>query len=44
MVYSCPTPLGDRVIEAVMLAPPITIDEHDVDEIVNRLGDAVTAL
>jgi adenosylmethionine-8-amino-7-oxononanoate aminotransferase len=41
MVYSCPTPLGERVIEAVMLAPPLTIDEHDVDEIVNRLGDAV---
>lgn len=44
MVYSCPTPLGERVIEAVMLAPPITIGERDVDEIVNRLGDAVTAL
>ena len=25
-----------------MLAPPLTIDERDVDEIVNRLGDAVT--
>ena len=44
MVYSCPTPLGSRVIEAVMLAPPITIDERDVDEILNRLSDAVTAL
>jgi adenosylmethionine-8-amino-7-oxononanoate aminotransferase len=44
MVYSCPTPLGDRVIEAVMLAPPLTIDEHDVDEIVSRLGDALLAL
>lgn len=44
MIYSCPTPLGERVIEAVMLAPPITIDERDVDEIVSRLGDAVEAL
>ena len=44
MVYPCPTPLGTRVIEAVMLAPPLTIDERDVDEIVNRLGDAVADL
>ena len=26
----------------VMLAPPLNVDERDVDEIVNRLGDAVT--
>ena len=44
MVYACPTPLGDRVVEAVMLAPPLVIDESDVDEIVNRLGDAVASL
>ena len=44
MIYSCPTPLGDEVVEAVMLAPPITITEGDVDEIVSRLGDAVEQL
>jgi adenosylmethionine-8-amino-7-oxononanoate aminotransferase len=44
MIYSCPTPLGETVIEAVMLAPPLTIDESDVDEIVNRLGGAVDEL
>jgi adenosylmethionine-8-amino-7-oxononanoate aminotransferase len=44
MVYSCPTPLGDLVVEAVMLAPPLVIDEADVDAIVDRLGDAVVAL
>jgi adenosylmethionine-8-amino-7-oxononanoate aminotransferase len=44
MIYSCPTPLADLVIEAVMVAPPLTIDEADVDEIVNRLGDAVEQL
>jgi adenosylmethionine-8-amino-7-oxononanoate aminotransferase len=32
------------VIEAIMLAPPLTIDEDDVDEIVNRLGEAVRSL
>jgi adenosylmethionine-8-amino-7-oxononanoate aminotransferase len=44
MIYSCPTPLGDTTIEAVLLAPPLTINEGDVDEILNRLGDAVTDL
>ncbi len=44
MIYSCPTPLGGRVIEAVMLAPPLTIDAHDVDEIVERLSLAVEEL
>ena len=44
MIYSCPTPLHDTVIEAVMLAPPLNLDEADVDEIVNRFGDAVAGL
>lgn len=44
MIYSCPTPLGDRVIEAVMLAPPLTIGAQDVDEIVERLSGAVEEL
>ena len=44
MIYSCPTPLSDLVIEAVMLAPPLTIDESDVDEILDRLSDAVDQL
>ena len=44
MIYSCPTPLGDSVVEAVMLAPPLTIDESDVDEILSRLADAVDDL
>jgi adenosylmethionine-8-amino-7-oxononanoate aminotransferase len=44
MIYSCPTPLGERTIEAVMLAPPLVIDEDDIDEIVNRLGDSIATL
>jgi adenosylmethionine-8-amino-7-oxononanoate aminotransferase len=43
MIYACPTPLGRRVIEAVMLAPPLIVDARDVDEILERLGDAVRA-
>jgi 4-aminobutyrate aminotransferase-like enzyme len=44
MIYSCPTPLGRRMIEAVMLAPPLIVDEADIDEILERLADAVRKL
>ena len=44
MIYSCPTPLGRRVIEAVLLAPPLIVDEADIDEILERLADAVRKL
>jgi adenosylmethionine-8-amino-7-oxononanoate aminotransferase len=43
MIYSCPTPLGATTIEAVMLAPPLTISDAELDEIVAILGDALTA-
>ena len=44
MIYSCPTPLGRRTVEAVMLAPPLIVDEADVDTILERLADAVAEL
>lgn len=44
MIYSCPTPLGRRTIEAVMLAPPLIVDEADIDEILERLADAMRKL
>ena len=44
MIYSCPTPLGRRTVEAVMLAPPLIVDEGDVDTILDRLADAVSDL
>jgi adenosylmethionine-8-amino-7-oxononanoate aminotransferase len=43
MIYSCPTPLGRRTIEAVMLAPPLIVGAADVDEIVTKLDEAVTS-
>jgi adenosylmethionine-8-amino-7-oxononanoate aminotransferase len=43
MIYSCPTPLGRRTIEAVMLAPPLILAASDVDEIVTKLDEAVTS-
>jgi adenosylmethionine-8-amino-7-oxononanoate aminotransferase len=44
MIYSCPTPLGRRTIEAVMLAPPLIVDDADVDTILERLAGAVDSL
>jgi adenosylmethionine-8-amino-7-oxononanoate aminotransferase len=41
MIYSCPTPLGRRTIEAIMLAPPLIVDEADIDEILEKLADSV---
>jgi adenosylmethionine-8-amino-7-oxononanoate aminotransferase len=41
MIYPCPTPLGRRMIEAVMLAPPLIVEASDIDEILARLADAV---
>jgi adenosylmethionine-8-amino-7-oxononanoate aminotransferase len=44
MIYSCPTPLGRRTIEAVALAPPLMVTEADIDTICERLADAVSDL
>jgi adenosylmethionine-8-amino-7-oxononanoate aminotransferase len=44
MIYSCPTPLGRRTIEAVMLAPPLTVTAAEVDLILERLAAAVKAV
>jgi adenosylmethionine-8-amino-7-oxononanoate aminotransferase len=43
MIYSCPTPLGATTIEAVMLAPPLTIADAELDQVVAILGDALAA-
>ena len=43
MIYSCPTPMGATTLEAVMLAPPLTIADAELDEVVAILGDAIAA-
>jgi adenosylmethionine-8-amino-7-oxononanoate aminotransferase len=43
MIYSCQTPLGASTIEAVMLAPPLTIADGELDEVVGILGEALAA-
>ena len=44
MIYACPTPMNDEVIEAVLLAPPLVVTPQEVDEIVERLGAALDEL
>jgi adenosylmethionine-8-amino-7-oxononanoate aminotransferase len=43
MIYACATPNGATTIEAVMLAPPLTISDHELDEVAAILGDALAA-
>ena len=43
MIYACPTPMGVTTIEAVMLAPPLTITEAELDEVAEILGEALAA-
>ena len=43
MIYACPTPFGHRVIESIMLAPPLNITSADIDRILERMADAIGA-
>ncbi len=43
MIYSCVTRVGSRVVEAVMLAPPLNISEDDIDIILARLEQSIGA-
>jgi adenosylmethionine-8-amino-7-oxononanoate aminotransferase len=43
MIYSCATPNGATTIEAVMLAPPLTISDDELDEVAAILGEALAA-
>jgi adenosylmethionine-8-amino-7-oxononanoate aminotransferase len=43
MIYSCPTPMGVTTVEAVMLAPPLTIADAELEEAADILGDALAA-
>jgi taurine--2-oxoglutarate transaminase len=42
MIYACATPLGRMTIEAVLLAPPLTIADAELDEVVAILADALS--
>jgi adenosylmethionine-8-amino-7-oxononanoate aminotransferase len=42
MIYSCPTPVGTEHMDALMLAPPMTVSDSEVDEVAARLDLALT--
>ncbi len=44
LVYSCPTPLNDLVVESVLLAPPLVTSDADLDEMVGRFAESVAML
>jgi adenosylmethionine-8-amino-7-oxononanoate aminotransferase len=44
MVYSCPTPIINEHMDAIMLAPPLIISDSEIDEMVGLLEAAVTVV
>ncbi|HEY5658815.1 MAG TPA: aminotransferase class III-fold pyridoxal phosphate-dependent enzyme, partial [Myxococcota bacterium] len=44
MVYSCPTPVGDEQMDALLLAPPLIIDDAEIDELLEKLDAALRAV
>ena len=43
MIYSCPTPVLNRMMDAVLLAPPLIITDAELDIVLERLDDAFGA-
>ena len=41
MVYPCPTPVGAEHMDALLLAPPLTIATDEIDELAARLDGAL---
>ena len=44
MIYSCPTPVGNGIMDAVLLAPPLIISDAEVDELAEKLDAALGAV
>jgi adenosylmethionine-8-amino-7-oxononanoate aminotransferase len=44
MIYSCPTPVVNRMMDAVLLAPPLVISADEVSEVLQTLDAAVGAV
>jgi adenosylmethionine-8-amino-7-oxononanoate aminotransferase len=44
MIYSCPTPIVNQQMDAIMLAPPLIISDAEIDEMLTLLEAAVAAV
>jgi adenosylmethionine-8-amino-7-oxononanoate aminotransferase len=44
MIYACPTPVLNRHMDAVMLAPPLIISDAEIDEMLETVDEAVGAV
>ena len=44
MIYSCPTPIVNRHMDAVMLAPPLIISDAEIDEMLEKLEASIGAV
>jgi len=44
MIYSCPTPVGNEHMDALLLAPPLIVSEQEIDDIAELLDGTLTAV
>jgi adenosylmethionine-8-amino-7-oxononanoate aminotransferase len=44
MIYPCPTPVGTEHMDALLLAPPLTVTEAEIDEIAALLDETLAAV
>jgi len=41
MIYSCPTPISNQTMDAVLLAPPLIVEHSQIDELLEKLDGAL---
>jgi adenosylmethionine-8-amino-7-oxononanoate aminotransferase len=44
MIYSCPTPVGNEHMDALLLAPPLIVTEAEIDQIAELLDATLEAV
>jgi adenosylmethionine-8-amino-7-oxononanoate aminotransferase len=44
MIYSCPTPVGNEHMDALLLAPPLIVSEQEIDDIAELLDGTLAAV
>jgi len=44
MIYPCPTPVGTEQMDALLLAPPLTVTEAEIDEIATLVDETLAVV